>query len=105
MPTDQKLHSREEVRRKNVSLKSVEYCIRVLCICNSIVLYISKSGWSITIVIVSIIIFFIFLNIMFKWLVLLLHIQQVPISYLGQETSYPDRFFVVFLTLSRKMPE
>jgi hypothetical protein len=40
-----------------------------------------------------------------EWLVLLLGVREVTASNLDPETVYPDRFFVVFLSLSRQMLE
>jgi hypothetical protein len=41
-----------------------------------------------------------------EWLTLLLHIWEILSSNLGPETGYPDlRFFVVFLSPSKQMPE
>jgi hypothetical protein len=43
------------------------------------------------------------LNIVVKWLTLLLHIWEAPGSNLCPETSYAVRFFVVFLSPFRQM--
>jgi hypothetical protein len=43
-------------------------------------------------------------NVTVEWWALLLRIREISGSNLGPETSYPDRFFVVFLRHSRQMP-
>jgi hypothetical protein len=43
-------------------------------------------------------------NVVVKWLTLLLLILEVPASNLALETGYPHRFFVDFLSPSRKIP-
>jgi hypothetical protein len=45
------------------------------------------------------------LNVVVKWLTLLFRIWDVPGPNLDSKTGYPDRFSVVFLSSSRKMPE
>jgi hypothetical protein len=35
---------------------------------------------------------------------LLFRILEVPVSNLGPEIGYPEKIFLVFLSLSRKMP-
>jgi hypothetical protein len=42
---------------------------------------------------------------MAQWLTLLVRIRVVPGSNLGQETGYPDRFFMVSLSPSIRMAE
>jgi hypothetical protein len=45
------------------------------------------------------------LNVVVEWLTLLLRILRVLGSNLGTETGYPElRFFIVFLSPSRKIP-
>jgi hypothetical protein len=42
-------------------------------------------------------------NVVVEWLTLLLRIREVPGSNLGPDTGYPDRVFVIFLSLEGKM--
>jgi hypothetical protein len=44
------------------------------------------------------------LNVVVKWLTLLLRIREVPFSNLDMETGYSDRLFVVSFSPSRKIP-
>jgi hypothetical protein len=39
-----------------------------------------------------------------EWLTFPRYIREVPFSNLGMETDYPDRFLVVFLSPSMRMP-
>jgi hypothetical protein len=44
------------------------------------------------------------LHVAVEWLALPPRIREAPASNLGPETGYPDSFFVIFLSPSRKMP-